>query len=158
VASVRGAAAQEKSGQSVQLSLTLRAFRVLRHMSQSPRRVFTRSELIDTCLPGGGALERTVDNHVRNLRKKLEKAGATEMITVVRGVGYKLTGFSRYAKFAGIDVFDEGKTRSEQACPDRETALESKSPQREPRLEKPPRLECFTHPIYLKSTRSAQET
>jgi two-component system, OmpR family, response regulator AdeR len=92
VASVRAAAAQENSSQSVQLSLTLTEFRVLTHMSKSPQRVFTRSELIDTCLPGAGALERTVDSHVSNLRKKLEKAGAADMISVVRGVGYKLTG------------------------------------------------------------------
>ncbi|BCQ30237.1 hypothetical protein NK8_84280 (plasmid) [Caballeronia sp. NK8] len=41
-------------------------------------------------MPGSGALERTVDSHVSNLRKKLEKAGAAEIITVVRGVGYRL--------------------------------------------------------------------
>ncbi|WP_414440893.1 response regulator [Burkholderia sp. 22PA0106] len=92
VASVRTLAAEQQSGQSVQLSLTLTEFRVLTHMSRSPQRVFTRSELLDACLPGGVALERTVDSHVSNLRKKLEKAGASDMITVVRGVGYKLTG------------------------------------------------------------------
>jgi two-component system, OmpR family, response regulator AdeR len=92
VASVRDVSSGRQSGQSVQLALTLTEFRVLTHMSKSPQRVFTRSELIDACLPGGGALERTVDSHVSNLRKKLEQAGAADMITVVRGVGYKLTG------------------------------------------------------------------
>ncbi|WP_322069802.1 response regulator [Paraburkholderia bannensis] len=87
VASVRGAT--DASG-STQLALTLTEFRVLTHMAKWPNRVFSRSELIDACLPGGDALERTVDSHVSNLRKKLDKAGAAEMITVVRGVGYRL--------------------------------------------------------------------
>ncbi|MBN3723696.1 response regulator [Burkholderia sp. Ac-20379] len=92
VASVRGAHSTRESGPGVQLSLTLTEFRVLTHMAKNPHRVFTRSELIDACLPGSGALERTVDSHVSNLRKKLEKAGAADMLAVVRGVGYKLTG------------------------------------------------------------------
>ncbi len=87
VASVRGAT--DASG-TAQLALTLTEFRVLTHMAKWPNRVFSRSELIDACLPGGDALERTVDSHVSNLRKKLDKAGAAEMITVVRGVGYRL--------------------------------------------------------------------
>ncbi|WP_028223891.1 response regulator [Paraburkholderia ferrariae] len=74
----------------VQLALTLTEFRVLAHMAKSPNRVFSRSELIDACLPGGDALERTVDSHMSNLRKKLDKLGAADMITVVRGVGYRL--------------------------------------------------------------------
>ncbi|WP_322048058.1 response regulator [Paraburkholderia sp. J67] len=99
IASVRVAAkaadaadAADAEGRSnVQLALTLTEFRVLAHMAKSPNRVFTRSELIDACLPGGDALERTVDSHVSNLRKKLDKVGAADMITVVRGVGYRLT-------------------------------------------------------------------
>ncbi|HKT99301.1 MAG TPA: response regulator [Paraburkholderia sp.] len=107
MASVRGAMAENASGaqsadaserasanatksSGVQLALTLTEFRLLAHMAKSPNRVFTRSELIDACLPGGDALERTVDSHVSNLRKKLDKAGAADLISVVRGVGYRL--------------------------------------------------------------------
>ncbi|SAK76934.1 two component transcriptional regulator [Caballeronia catudaia] len=91
VASIREAGTSAApAGNAVQLALTLTEFRVLTHMARSPQRVFTRSELIDACMPGSGALERTVDSHVSNLRKKLEKAGAAEIITVVRGVGYRL--------------------------------------------------------------------
>lgn len=93
VASVRGATdatdAANKASKT-QLALTLTEFRVLTHMAKWPNRVFTRAELIDACLPGGDALERTVDSHVSNLRKKLDKAGAADIITVVRGVGYRL--------------------------------------------------------------------
>jgi two-component system response regulator AdeR len=56
---------------------------------KSPSRVFSRSELVDACLPGADALERTVDSHMSNLRKKIEQAGKSGAITVVRGVGYR---------------------------------------------------------------------
>ncbi|PVX76947.1 response regulator [Paraburkholderia unamae] len=88
VRSAPGVGGAEKGG--VQLALTLTEFRMLAHMAKSPNRVFTRGELVDACLPGGDALERTVDSHVSNLRKKLDKAGASEVIAVVRGVGYRL--------------------------------------------------------------------
>ncbi|GLU31947.1 response regulator [Trinickia caryophylli] len=73
------------------LALTLTEFRILVHMARSPGRTFGRSELVDACLPGGDARERTVDSHVSNLRKKLDQAGAPGMISGVRGVGYRLT-------------------------------------------------------------------
>jgi two-component system response regulator AdeR len=72
------------------LSLTLTEFRLLAHMAKSPSRAFSRSELVDACLPGGDALERTVDSHMSNLRRKLDEAGATGLMNVVRGVGYRM--------------------------------------------------------------------
>ncbi|KWT72992.1 Two-component response regulator [Hyphomicrobium sulfonivorans] len=75
----------------VRLELTLTEFRILAHMARSPSRVFSRSELIDACLPESEALERTVDSHASNLRKKLETAGARGYFESVRGVGYRLT-------------------------------------------------------------------
>lgn len=72
------------------LSLTLTEFRILGHMARSPTRAFSRSELVDACLPGADALDRTVDSHVSKLRRKLEDAGATQMLEGVRGVGYRL--------------------------------------------------------------------
>lgn len=76
----------------VLLALTLTEFRLLAHMAKSPNRVFSRSELVDACLPGGDALERTVDSHISNLRKKLDQGGVLGMLTVTRGVGYRLMG------------------------------------------------------------------
>lgn len=75
----------------VALELTRTEFRLLRHMAGSPNRVFQRSELVDACLPEGDALERTVDSHLSNLRRKLSAAGAEGLLTGVRGVGYKVT-------------------------------------------------------------------
>ena len=59
-------------------------------MSVAPRRAYSRSELIDACLPEGEALERTIDSHVSNARKKLELVGAKGFLQNVRGVGYRL--------------------------------------------------------------------
>jgi two-component system, OmpR family, response regulator AdeR len=75
----------------VTLDLTLTEYRLLAHMARNPRKVFTRGELVDACLPEGDALERTVDSHVSNLRRKLDTAGASGLCAVVRGVGYRLS-------------------------------------------------------------------
>ncbi|AXS42592.1 response regulator [Breoghania sp. L-A4] len=72
------------------LALTLTEFRILAHMARNPGKVFTRSELVDACLPGSDALDRTVDSHLSKLRKKLEQAGAHGLLPGVRGIGYRL--------------------------------------------------------------------
>lgn len=71
-------------------TLTLTEFRLLAHMARHPLRVFSRSELVDACMPGSDALDRTVDSHVSNLRRKLGQAGAEDLLVNVRSVGYRL--------------------------------------------------------------------
>jgi two-component system response regulator AdeR len=78
----------------VSLPLTLTEFRILAHMARAPRRAFSRSELVDACLPGGEALDRTVDTHLSKLRRKLEEAGAPGLVNNVRGVGFRLADVS----------------------------------------------------------------
>lgn len=75
---------------AVPLELTRTEFRLLAFMASSPNRVFERGELIDACFREGEALERTVDSHLSNLRRKLATSGADGMVTGVRGVGYRL--------------------------------------------------------------------
>ncbi len=85
------AAVLDKDGGSKQsLALTLTEFRILTHMGRAPRRAFSRSELVDACLPGGDSLDRTVDTHLSKLRRKLEQAGAEGFVRNVRGVGFRL--------------------------------------------------------------------
>jgi len=72
------------------LPLTLTEFRLLAHMARNPTRVFSRGELVDACMPGSDALDRTVDSHISKLRRKLEQAGVSNMPEGVRGVGYRL--------------------------------------------------------------------
>lgn len=80
----------EKDGTTTSLSLTLTEFRLLAHLARTPTKAFSRSELVDACLPGSDALDRTIDSHLSKLRKKLEQAGGEGMLTSIRGIGYRL--------------------------------------------------------------------
>ncbi len=77
-------------GEQTTLNLTLSEFRILVQFLNAPMRVCSRGEILDACLPDSDALERTVDSHVSNLRRKLEIAGASGYVVNVRGVGYRL--------------------------------------------------------------------
>lgn len=72
------------------LDLTLTEFRLLSHMARAPQRAFGRAELLDACMPDSDALERTIDSHISNLRRKLDTAGAPGFLENIRGVGYRL--------------------------------------------------------------------
>ena len=70
------------------LELTPSEFGLLDAMIRQPGRAFSRDELIDAALGANTiVLERTIDVHVRALRKKL--GDAAELIETVRGVGYR---------------------------------------------------------------------
>lgn len=70
------------------LDLTPSEFRLLDVMIRAPGRAFSRSELIDAALGENTVvLERTIDVHIRSLRKKLEEF--SDLIETVRGVGYR---------------------------------------------------------------------
>lgn len=73
-------------GQQVDLSRL--EFDLLAVLLEQPGRVFTRNQLLDRAWPDGGCVtDRTVDAHVKSLRKKLPDA---DLIETVRGVGYRL--------------------------------------------------------------------
>ncbi len=77
-----------------ELNLTLSEFEILLKLARSPRRVFTRQELMDHLWNGTfyGDL-RSVDVHVRHLRQKIERdASNPSLIRTVRGVGYAFGG------------------------------------------------------------------
>lgn len=70
------------------LDLTPSEFGLLAALVRQPGRVFSRSELIDAALGGDSlVLERTIDVHVRSLRKKLGPHAV--LVETVRGVGYR---------------------------------------------------------------------
>lgn len=70
------------------LELTKSEFRLLDTLIRQPGRVFDRAELIDAALGEDTlVMERTIDVHIRALRKKLGEY--CDLIETVRGVGYR---------------------------------------------------------------------
>jgi two-component system phosphate regulon response regulator PhoB len=71
-----------------ELELTPTEFRLLECLLRQPGRAFTRSHLMIAAIGEGAVvLERTIDVHVKSLRRKLGKAG--QYLETVRGVGYR---------------------------------------------------------------------
>lgn len=67
-------------------------FRLLHFFMTHPERVYSRSQLLDYVW--GETIyveERTVDVHIRRLRKSLEASGHDKLVQTVRGVGYRLS-------------------------------------------------------------------
>jgi two-component system catabolic regulation response regulator CreB len=75
------------------MDLTRVEFDLLACMLGAPGRVFTRAQLIDRVWGDGFAItDRTVDSHVKGLRKKVAEAGGDAgLVETVRGVGYRVT-------------------------------------------------------------------
>jgi two-component system response regulator BaeR len=72
------------------LTLTPVEFRLLRRLAAQPGRVFSRQQLIDAAYRDHRVVsDRTVDSHIKNLRRKLADIGA-DPIGSVYGVGYRL--------------------------------------------------------------------
>ena len=74
------------------VDLTPKEFQILKQFLESPRRVFSRQEMLNRVWGEGYALEEhALDVHIHSLRQKIEQnpASPTFLLTV-RGVGYKL--------------------------------------------------------------------
>ncbi len=66
-------------------------FRLLRHFMEHPGRVFSREQLLDAVWGRDVYVEpRTVDVHIRRLRKAINSRGEDDMIRTVRSAGYAL--------------------------------------------------------------------
>jgi two-component system response regulator BaeR len=74
------------------LDLTPVEFRLLRALAASPGRVFPRERLLERLYEDHRVVtDRTVDAHVKNLRRKLEEVRpGEEVVRSIYGVGYKL--------------------------------------------------------------------
>jgi DNA-binding response OmpR family regulator len=73
------------------LPMPAREFDLLAFLACSPRRVFTREELLGSvwCASEEWLGTRTVTEHVRRLRARLRDASGVEWVSTVRGVGYR---------------------------------------------------------------------
>jgi DNA-binding response OmpR family regulator len=76
------------------VNLTPTEFRLLEAMAREPGRAFSRAELLDRAFGYDyEGLERTVDVHIMNLRRKIEAdAGRPRYVVTVPGVGYRFEG------------------------------------------------------------------
>jgi two-component system, OmpR family, phosphate regulon response regulator PhoB len=71
-----------------ELDLTPTEFRLLECLLRQPGRAFSRAQLMDAAIEDGAiVLERTIDVHIKSLRRKLGDDG--ELVETVRGVGYR---------------------------------------------------------------------
>ncbi|HKP34299.1 MAG TPA: phosphate regulon transcriptional regulator PhoB [Sphingomicrobium sp.] len=78
-----------RGGRPVQLGPT--EYRLLKALLERPGRVFSRERLLDTVWSHDSDIDvRTVDVHVRRLRKALNRDGLRDIIRTVRSAGYSL--------------------------------------------------------------------
>ena len=67
-------------------------FRLLRFFMERPERVFSRAQLLNSVWGENVYVEeRTVDVHIRRLRKALEPTAHDRLIQTVRGTGYRFS-------------------------------------------------------------------
>lgn len=71
-----------------EISLTATEFKILEYMAQRPGIVLSRNQILDAASgPDSIVYDRTVDAHIKSLRRKLGKA--KDYIETIRGVGYR---------------------------------------------------------------------
>jgi two-component system, OmpR family, response regulator BaeR len=77
---------------STKLDLTPVEFRLLTTLASQPGRVFSRNQLMDALYVDHRVVsDRTVDSHVKNLRRKVVEAGGEgEWLRSIYGVGYRI--------------------------------------------------------------------
>jgi DNA-binding response OmpR family regulator len=71
--------------------LTPTELKLIEALARAPGRTFTREELVARAFgPDYDGVDRTVDTHITNLRRKLERGGCPNAVATVHGVGYRL--------------------------------------------------------------------
>lgn len=71
------------------LKLTPNEFRLLQILASRPGQTLTREQLLDGLHGAASTTDRSVDSHIKNLRKKLEAVSGVPMIETVYGIGYR---------------------------------------------------------------------
>lgn len=71
------------------LRLTPNEFKLLHLLASRPGQTLTREGLLEDLHGAASSLDRSVDSHIKNLRKKLEAASGKSMIETVYGIGYR---------------------------------------------------------------------
>jgi DNA-binding response OmpR family regulator len=71
------------------LKLTPNEFKLLVLLASRPGQTLTREQLLDDLHGAAFSVDRSIDSHIKNLRKKLETASGASMIETVYGIGYR---------------------------------------------------------------------
>ena len=74
-----------------EVALTVSEFNLLKALAAAQGRILSRDQLIDQIHgPGFAITDRTIDSHIRNLRRKFAEAGGHDVVETKAGVGYRL--------------------------------------------------------------------
>jgi two-component system phosphate regulon response regulator PhoB len=85
-------AAHRVSAAGSEVALGPTEYRMLDFFMQNPERVFSRTQLLDRVWGGNVYVEeRTIDVHIRRLRKALEDVNMSHLVQTVRGSGYRFS-------------------------------------------------------------------
>ncbi|HLA08851.1 MAG TPA: response regulator transcription factor [Anaerolineales bacterium] len=71
------------------IKLTPNEFKLLHLLANRPGQTLTREQLLDDLHGAASSVDRSVDSHIKNLRKKLETASGESMIETIYGIGYR---------------------------------------------------------------------
>jgi DNA-binding response OmpR family regulator len=74
------------------VKLTPNEFKLLQLLAARPGQTLTREQLLEDIHGIASGFDRSVDSHIKNLRKKLEAASGENMIETVYGIGYRFIG------------------------------------------------------------------
>jgi DNA-binding response OmpR family regulator len=71
------------------IKLTPHEFKLLILLASRPGQTLTREQLLDDLHGAAFSMDRSIDSHIKNLRKKLETASGESIIETVYGIGYR---------------------------------------------------------------------
>jgi two-component system alkaline phosphatase synthesis response regulator PhoP len=71
------------------IHLTPNEFKLLHQLASRPGQILTRELLLDDLHGAASSIDRSVDSHIKNLRRKLEKKSHNQYIETVYGIGYR---------------------------------------------------------------------
>lgn len=71
------------------VKLTPNEFKLLHILARRPGQTLSRDQLLEDLHGAASSIDRSVDSHIKNLRKKLEAASGDPMIETVYGIGYR---------------------------------------------------------------------
>jgi DNA-binding response OmpR family regulator len=73
----------------IPLKLTPNEFKLLFILASRPGQTLTREQLLEDLHGAASSIDRSVDSHIKNLRKKLEAESGSPSIETVYGIGYR---------------------------------------------------------------------